>query len=130
MIKVYQFIWLSLALVAQTGCRFDNAKKLNRRVTLWRKDKIPYGTYYSFENMKHIFPLARITINEMSPKYDELDQKANTDSLVIKSKKAYVIISPQVIPDELEIDAMLNFVGEGNYIFISSFYIGDSLLKN
>jgi hypothetical protein len=120
---------LIVALVIYSGCNIGNAKKLNRRITLWRKDKIPYGTYYSFENMQNIFPRASITINETSPKYDQLETQVDSNNSTLISKKAYVIISPQVVPDQMEIDAMMNFVGGGNYIFISSFYIGDSLLK-
>ncbi len=82
--------------------------------------------------MPYIFPSANLTINKVSPaKYAEFNQTnyiAGTSST--KSKKAYIIISPRVIPDESELNAMLNFVGDGNYIFISSFYMGDSLLKN
>jgi hypothetical protein len=127
-IKSYQFIWLIIALVVYSGCNFGNIKKLNRRITLWRKDKIPYGTYFSYENMQNIFPRASITINETSPTYEQLETQGDTNNSALISKKAYVVISPQVVPDQTEIDAMMNFVGSGNYIFISSFYIGDSLL--
>ncbi len=101
-------------------------------MTLWRKDKMPYGTYYAYENLKYIFPEANITINKSSPsKYAEFDPTAYaTGNSSLKSKKAYVIISPRIIPDEQEINAMMNFVGDGNYIFMSSFYFGDSLLKS
>ena len=131
-IRAYKIIWLLLAFAASSGCNFGNQKKLNRRVTLWRKDKIPYGTYYAYENMPYIFPSANISINKTSPaKYEEFEQPGYTTAdSVIKPKKAYIIISPQVVPNESEINAMLNFVGEGNYIFISAFHIGDSLLNN
>jgi hypothetical protein len=100
-------------------------------VSLWRKDKIPYGTYYTFENLKYIFPAANITINKSSPaKYAEFDAvNYNSDNSSTKSKKAYIIISPRVMPEPLEINALMNFVGEGNSVFISSFYFGDSLLN-
>jgi hypothetical protein len=113
------------------SCNFGNEKKLNRRVTLWRKDKIPYGTYYAFENMQYMFPSAKITINKTSPSRNVEFYPASYSSneSYSKSKKAYVIISPQVIPNEYETSAMMTFVGDGNYIFISTFYISDSLMK-
>ena len=124
---------LILALTSFAGCNFDNKKKLNRRVTLWRKDKIPYGAYYAYENMQYMFPYAKITINKTSPARNVEFYPAaysTTEESSSKSKKAYVIISPQVIPNEYEISAMMSFVGDGNYIFISTFYISDSLLKS
>ncbi len=114
-----------------TGCKLKKEKKLNRFVSLWRKDKIPYGTYYAFENLSHIFPQANVTINTASPaKYAEFEPSdyANGNSST-KQKKAYIIIAPKVVPDPSEINALMNFVGEGNSVFISSFFFGDSLLS-
>lgn len=102
-------------------------KKMNKLITLWRKDKIPYGTYYAFENMKYIFPNASITINKKSPATFYIDEVNDDDYK--KHRKAYIIISPQVLPERSEINAMMNFVGNGNQIFISSFLFGDSLLS-
>jgi hypothetical protein len=124
---------LILAFTSVAGCNFDNKKKLNRRVTLWRKDKIPYGAYYAYENMQYMFPSAKITINKTSPARNGEFYPAyysTTEEHSSKVKKAYVIISPQVVPNEYEISAMMSFVGDGNYIFISTFYISDSLLKS
>jgi hypothetical protein len=58
---------LSALLLVLVGC--TNHKKLNKRVSLSRKDKIPYGTYFAYENMKWIFPNAEIMINKLSPNY-------------------------------------------------------------
>ena len=128
----YRSFWLLLAFAATgiVGCGIGKQKKLNRFISLWRKDKIPYGTYYAYENLSYIFPGADITINRSSPaKYPEFDgADYSSDSGTIKPKKAYIIISPQVLPDPAEINALMNFVGEGNTVFISSFRIGDSLL--
>jgi len=105
-----------------------SSKTLNRRVTLWRKDKIPYGTYYAYENMKNIFPDADIQINKSSPlTFPAGDYSQTTETN--KRRTAYIVISPQVLPDAAEINALINFVGNGNQVFISSFYFGDSLLS-
>lgn len=129
----YRFLWLLLAFAATgiSSCRIGKQKKLNRFISLWRKDKIPYGTYYAYENLAYIFPEADITINRASPaKYPEFDAaNYSSDSTSSKHKKAYIIISPQVLPNPSEINALMNFVGEGNTVFISSFRIGDSLLR-
>ncbi len=126
----YQCILLLLFCGAISSCNFGKQKKLNRRVTLWRKDKIPYGTYYAYENLQYIFPDADITINKSSPaRFVSLDEKNYlSDSAIAKPRQAYIVISPQVLPDPSEINALMTFVGEGNSVFISSFHIGDSLL--
>ena len=135
--NVYISLLLAMAMMA---CR-QEPKKLNERVTLWRKDKIPYGTYYAFENLKWLFPKAVVQINHISPaeyKFsnpenlypvrEELKGKLRTTDE--KKRSAYIIIAPEVIPDQREINALLNFVGEGNQVFISAFYMGDSLLNS
>jgi len=129
-----------LLAVAMMACR-QEPKKLNERVTLWRKDKIPYGTYYAFENLKWLFPKATIQINHISPAEYKFSNPENAYSVREtlkrrlrpvneKKKSAYIIIAPEVIPDQREINALLNFVGEGNQVFISAFYMGDSLLSS
>jgi hypothetical protein len=110
----------------------DYSKRLNRRVTLWRKDKIPYGTYYTFENLQYIFPKANIRINKNSPAdfFYGKSLFSDEDHEYRNGRKLYIIISPSVIPDDREINALMNFVANGNILFISSFHIGDSLISN
>jgi hypothetical protein len=42
-------------------------EKLDERVSLWRNDKIPYGTYYAYQNLSEIFPGADIQVTKRSP---------------------------------------------------------------
>ncbi|HTQ28768.1 MAG TPA: hypothetical protein VMI35_11590 [Puia sp.] len=114
-----------------TGCG-SRPKLLDQRISLWRKDRIPYGTFYAYENLRYIFPRAIITENNSSPA--DYRYFVNTDyssqSNTTKQRKGYIIIAPRVIPDQREINALMNFVGEGNQVFISAFHIGDSLLSS
>jgi hypothetical protein len=105
---------LLVTLAACTGGR----PKLNRRVTLWRKDKIPYGTFVAYESLSYLFPGADITINKESP----------SNLHTREGKTAYIVIVPMMEPDASEINALLNYVGQGNHVFLSSFRFGDSLL--
>src|SRR5882724_8077981 len=118
---------MALLFLSLAGCESGNPK-MNRTITLWRKDKIPYGTYFAYENLKYIFPNAAITINKNSPAHFNFNY-ASTNGNNIAGRKVYIIISPRMIPDKSEINALMNFVGEGNQVFISSFHIGDSLLS-
>jgi hypothetical protein len=124
---------MALGMVVLTGCR-PPGYKLNKLVTLWRKDKIPYGTYYAYENLKFIFPDSRISINEESPASFAFDSSSEQSYKDIVSetphKKAYIIVAPSVMPDQSEWNAIMDFVGRGNHVFISSMYFSDSLLSS
>ena len=105
-------------MVILASCNGKGDVRLNRRVTLWRKDKIPYGTFIAYESLPHLFPNATVTINRNAP--SSLHTK--------EGKTAYIVIAQRMEPDPTEINAILNFVGQGNHVFISSFRFGDSLL--
>ena len=119
---------MALLFLSLAGCESGNPK-MNRTITLWRKDKIPYGTYFAYENLKYIFPNAAITINKNSPAHFNFNY-ASTNGNNIAGRKVYIIISPRMIPDKSEINALMNFVGEGNQVFISAFQFGDTILHD
>jgi hypothetical protein len=101
-----------------TSCHFSPSKVLNRRITLWRKDKLPYGDQLAYQGLSYLFPDATLSVNQKSP------SNLNTGD----GKKAYIVIVPAMDPDPSDINAILNFVGEGNHVFISAHRFGDSLL--
>lgn len=106
-----------MLLAITTAC----TKQVNKRITLWRNDKIPYGTYYAFNNLQHIFPEALIKTSNKSP---------NTFYQDGDSSSAYIIIVYNVQPDENEMNAMLNYAMAGNHVFISAAKFGDNLLDS
>lgn len=117
-----------LVLAGFTSC--DQSKRLNERVTLWRNDKIPYGTYYARESLPRIFPEASIANNKTSP---DPYQKSNLRDLLGRyddnlRKTCYVIIADKVIPDEKEIEGLFGLVAKGAQIFISTTSIDEDLL--
>ena len=113
--------------VLNTCCSYTRQKTLNKYVSLWRKDKIPYGSFYAFENLSSLFPNAAIHTNAVSPKtfyYDAVNANDSGSNL-----KSYIIISPSVIPEQDEVESMINFAGSGHQLFISAIHIGNNLLK-
>ena len=94
--------------------------QLNKRVTLWRNDKIPYGTYYAYNNLQHLFSNSTIETNDKSP---ELFYQ-------FRNSSAYIIVGHTVRPDETELKAILNHAIAGNHVFISAIDIGDNLLDS
>ena len=95
-------------------------------MSLWRKDKIPYGTFYAFENLSSLFPKASISQNTLSPQTFYYDTVSQDDSSTVL--KAYIIIGTSVIPEKAEVESMIRFAAAGHQLFISALDFGDSLL--
>jgi hypothetical protein len=125
------FVLLAIALVLGS-C--GGGKRMNKRVTFWRNDKIPYGTWYAYKELNHIFPKATVTINKRSPdKYKALllkDKTVEEELEYDNHKTAYIIISTQVVPDDNEVAAILSQVAQGQHVFISSMRFGETLLDS
>ena len=129
-----------IVLVALTGLITScgsGAKRMNKRVTLWRSDKIPYGTYYAYENLGEIFPGASVVINKRSPdryktfSLKNLKEKEEGDDVSYDDQKTtYIIVAGHVIPDNDEVAALLGMVSRGQHVFISSLRIGETLLDS
>ena len=86
---------------------------LDERISLNKRDKIPYGTYVAYHSLSHIFPRASVIVNKKKPMlWDSLS--------VFTGKQALIIISPRFMPDETELHRLWDFVKAGNTVFISS----------
>ena len=110
------WIWLLLPLAS---CSLSSRKEINRRVTLRRTDKAPYGAKVAFDGLKWMFPDATVSYFEKSA------EKLPAGD----GKTASIIIVKTLDPSKAEINSMLDFVGQGNHIFISAKWFGDSLLR-
>jgi len=112
-----------------------DGKVLNERVTIWRKDKIPYGTFYAYEQLPVMFPDAEILVDKESPdSRRNIFQRKNND-LEIKlsshvGRTASFVVTHQLLPNSSELRALLDFVYEGNQLFVSSFEFGQELLDS
>ena len=128
---IYQIFFFLVLLFVFSSCKRQQ-KEVIKKVTLWRQDKIPYGTWVAYENLKYTFPDARIIINKSSPdrskSFGSIFDNTYFEPPEIDQKVVYIIISQQVNPDSAELASMLNFVEQGNHVFISAFYIGSSFL--
>lgn len=91
----------------------NSGKKFDQRITLKKKDKIPYGTNVAFENLRYIFPKASISVNKQEPGY--WDSLSNYND-----GQALIIIAPQINADEYEMKKLIRFIENGNDVFISA----------
>jgi hypothetical protein len=112
----------ALLLVMTLGSCRNGDKTLNRRVTLSRLDDIPYGSQIAYEGLHHIFPDADISVS------------TNSNPIPIGSsgggKKACIIIASSLNAESSDVTTIMNFVGDGNQVFISANRISDTLLNN
>lgn len=114
---------LYLLLVALLyGCA---GKQLNTRITLWRNDKIPYGSWYAYHHLPYIFTDATIETSDRSPTTFYGYENDNDDGAA-----AYIIMGLTVKPDEKEWNAILNHAIAGNHVFISAWNIGKNILDS
>lgn len=105
-------------LLALASCHPGGIKQINRRITLKRRDYIPYGTKIAYDGLSIMFPNSTIT---------SIDKPFSGFSSG-EGKKAYLIIGGMVDPSPSDIKSLLDFVGEGNHVFVSARRYGDSLL--
>ena len=97
-------------------------KQLNRRISLSRHDDIPYGAKIAYEALPNIFPDAEISASSSA----EIFNSSNSEG----AKKAYIIIGTAVDADATDVTRLMNFVEEGNQVFISCNRISENLLNN
>ena len=97
-------------------------KWLDRRISLWRMDKIPYGTKYTYENLSFIFPDADIRTSSHFPILFQNENDSDTS-------RALLIIGPNFRPEPEEMNSIIRFAATGkNQVFISVFNFGDTVL--
>lgn len=115
--KVLLYIILGIVLLAgvivlSEGFR-KKPRRLDERISLRRTDKIPYGSFVAYEALHSFFPAAEVETNYRGP----MDWPGmNSD----EERELLVIISPQFLPDDDEMERLKDFVASGNDIFIST----------
>jgi hypothetical protein len=96
-------------------------KRLDTRVSLWRMDKIPYGTRYAYENLSAVFPHADIRTGNQFP---VLFQSGTAED----TSRALIILSPLFAPEPDEMRSIIRFASSGNQVFISALHIDDTVM--
>jgi hypothetical protein len=98
----------------------NQPRKLDERITLRKRDKIPYGSYVAFEQLKYLFPSAVISVNRREPGYwDSLSS--------FTSGQALITLSAYFNASRKELTRMLKLAEAGNDVFVSSRYIDESV---
>ena len=102
---------LALIAIVIIGANRKLPRRMDERITLREKDKIPYGMAAARDLLPSLFPGAIITSDSKSPGYWE-------DISLNSGKQAVILMSGYFNADEYELKKIMNFVENGNYVFI------------
>jgi hypothetical protein len=89
----------------------ERTRKMDERITLKEKDKIPYGFAAAKELSASLFPHASIHTDEDVPGYWE-------DISMNSNNQAVILAAGYFNADNIEISRLMRFVKNGNYVFI------------
>ncbi len=92
-------------------------KPINWRASYTSTDKIPFGCYVLFNELQNLFPNNTVKSTTKSP-YEVLTERPSG------KKSNYIFINDGVDFDEEETNELLDYVSEGNDVFIASTYFG------
>lgn len=88
-------------------------KTYSEKITLKRSDRNPYGAFVAFNSLSHYFPQASVVVENDDPLYwDSLSHTGNNQLLMI--------ISHNFFANESELEDLIEFVKNGNYVFLST----------
>lgn len=111
---IFLLAGISAAILVFYGLR--GRRQFNDKVTLSRKDRIPYGTEVAYRVLPELFPGAHISTSRSMPGY--------WDSISMnEGHQALICITPNFQPDEFEMNKLVDFVKAGNDVFLSTFEI-------
>lgn len=118
---LYTFLALvSVGLIALFLTGRGRPRKLDERVTLRRKDKIPYGTWVAFQSLPALFPKASVYTSRREPGlWTALSEEENG--------QLFIAITPRFMADDYELDHLLAFAEKGNDVFISTASVSEKV---
>ncbi|HWI90722.1 MAG TPA: DUF4350 domain-containing protein [Flavisolibacter sp.] len=102
---------LALVFIVIIGANRKLPRRMDERVTLREKDKIPYGTAAARGLISSLFPNASVTSDSKNPGYWKGVYYGS-------NKQAVILMSGYFNADEYELKKIMDFVRDGNYVFI------------
>lgn len=113
--KVFPYIIGGVLLVLLSIIMLSNKlkpqRRMDERITLKQRDKIPYGTSVARELLSSLFPYAALPYDTRYP--------GNWDSIAIdEGAQAIILVADYFDADDDELKELAGFVAKGNYIFV------------
>jgi hypothetical protein len=99
---------LSLYIVAE----INRPKPVDWSENLSKDEKTPYGSYILYQQLKDIFPHAAVN-SYREPVYNQVNNFTDSNT-------AYLLAEPSVNMSKDDLNELLNYVVNGNYVFIAA----------
>ena len=112
-------IFLILTFLLFVVVRITEPKGIDWSLSFSKDDKIPYGSYILYQLLPELFPKEEIQVSQY-PAYNILKEEEYSNSI-------YIFINNTFAPDELDTKELLDFVNEGNNVFIAANFIRGKL---
>lgn len=121
MLKGYKryYFFILVLVVLYFVAQYYKPKETDWRLTLAAKDKIPYGTFIVYDQLKSLFPGAVIK-KTTQPVYNIVNNSKDKHT-------AYILVERQLPLTETDENELLNYVLDGNDVFIAAFDISEHL---
>ena len=116
----YSLFVVLISTVVSCGRQSDAGKLPDMSRNYSKRSKKPFGTFTAFQMLKEKYNA--VTIETITKNFD--DNAINSFSSV---KGLYVVISKMVLLSEKDKNAMLQYVSNGNQLFIAAEYIDETL---
>ena len=118
----YIIIFIIL-LITFFVAEFIRPKETDWSISFEKNDKIPFGTYVLYNLMNDIYGKELFFVNNRSL-YEFFEQREKVQ------KSNLIIISNEIELSDIDIDVLLQYVADGNNVFISAMYIQNRLLDS
>ncbi len=105
--------YINELLVVYLVAQFNKPSPANWNPTLYCNDKVPFGTYIAFHELKQLFPKANV-VKTNSSIYQVLNDSSDT-------KGSYIIIAKHIELNKADFKALVKYISAGNSVFMSSF---------
>ena len=115
------FIFILIVLLAlYVAAQLTQPKDFDWTPTLANNDKNPFGSYILYNQLKQVFPSSKIESHRI-PLYNVLHDNDETNS-------AYLILEPEFKPGKTDVEALLQYVKDGNTVLLSAFDVDKTFL--
>lgn len=108
--NIKYYIMLALGFVLVVMVQYNVPKPINWMESYSQQDKVPYGCFILKDLMPDLFPSQTITEAKL-PTYNQLKNQKNTN---------YIIINNTFETDKLDAEKLMEFVSDGNNLFIAA----------
>lgn len=120
--NIFLIVFLLVLSLLYTWYEASRPQPVDWTETYSPEDKIPYGTYITYRSLPWLFPQSAIETSRL-PRIEKLDD------LYDETGYAFIFIEKEFIPDPVEWRKCLEWVENGNQLFVAAEQFADTVLN-